>query len=100
MTSAGVQTDPERIAIEFAALGITDVSMVGRYKYTFAHSPLKPHLHKNIFEVCLLERGTQIYVVGSRSYNLTGGDVFITKPGEIHGTGREPENIGCIYWIQ
>jgi len=57
-------------------------------------------MHKNIFEICLLERGAQTYVIGSACYNLTGGDLFITKPDEIHGTGLAPESKGRLYWLE
>lgn len=90
----------EREADDFAGYGMPEISMVGRYNYNQAHPPLKPHMHKNIFEVCFLERGAQAYFVGSTRYDLAGGDIFITKPGEIHGTGREPENKGRLYWIE
>ncbi len=73
---------------------------MGRYDYVQAHPPLKPHLHKDIFEVCFLANGAQTYVAGTTRYNLAGGDLFITKPGEIHSTGREPQNKGRLYWIQ
>jgi len=90
----------DRIVLEFASLGITEVALLGRYNYQHAHPALKPHIHKNIFEICLLEHGTQTYVVGPTSYHLSGGDVFITRPGEVHGTGLEPENKGSLYWLE
>jgi AraC-like DNA-binding protein len=90
----------KRLAVDFAALGIPEIVLLGHYDYSRAHPPLKPHIHKNIFEVCLLERGIQTYVIGATRYHLTAGDVFITKPGEIHSTGREPENKGCLYWME
>ena len=90
----------DRIVLEFASLGIPEVALLGRYNYQHAHPPLKPHVHRKIFEICLLEHGTQTYVVGNTRYHLSGGDVFITRPGEVHGTGLEPENKGCLYWLE
>lgn len=100
MRHTRVKNVKDRVVLEFASLDIPEVALLGRYNYSQAHPPLKPHMHKNIFEVCLLERGAQTYVAGSTAYNLTGGDMFITKPGEVHGTGREPENKGYLYWIE
>lgn len=86
--------------LNLAAVGLPEIPLVGHYAYARAHPPLAPHLHLDIFELCLLERGTQPYVAGSVRYTLSGGDLFITKPGEVHGTGREPENKGQLYWLQ
>ena len=91
---------PERTLLDFTRLGFRDVVMAGHYCHDRAHPPLKPHLHRNVFEICVLQQGTQTYFVDSQRYDLAGGDVFITKPGEVHGTGPEPENRGRLYWIE
>jgi AraC-like DNA-binding protein len=90
----------DRTLLDFSALGFRDLIMAGRYSYNCAHPPLRPHLHRDIMEICVLEQGSQTYYVGPRRYKLTGGDVFITKPGEVHGTGQEPENKGKLYWVE
>ncbi|MEI6514770.1 MAG: AraC family transcriptional regulator [bacterium] len=100
MKRTTARNENDRIMKDFANLGISEVVLLGRYHYSHAHSPLKPHAHNNIIEVCLLERGAQTYVVGSTRYDLTGGDVFITQPGEVHGTGHEPEGRGRLYWLE
>jgi len=86
--------------VEFSALGIPEAVALGRYHYNRAHPPLGAHQHEGIFEICLLVRGSQTYVVDSSVYDLTGGDIFITKPGETHGTGGKPEHKGRLYWLQ
>jgi AraC-like DNA-binding protein len=50
-------------------------------------------------EICYLAKGRQCYSVGPREYTLTGGDVFVTFPGEKHSTGESPEEKGCLYWL-
>ena len=90
----------DRLTIDFSGMDLPEIVMAGKYDYHHAHPPLRPHMHLDIFEICMLERGAQSYFVGPTRYDLTGGDVFITKPGEIHGTGREPENKGRLYWIE
>jgi AraC-like DNA-binding protein len=90
----------ERVLVDLSRLGFRDVIMVGRYNYNRAHPPLRPHCHSSVFEICVLERGSQTYFIGSDRYDLIGGDVFITKPGEVHSTGREPENKGRLYWLE
>ena len=90
----------DRTTLDFAALGIDEVPLVGRYTYTRAHPPLRRHSHGDAFEVCLLQHGTQAYRVGSRRHELSAGDMIVTRPGEVHGTDNEPENRGRLYWIQ
>jgi AraC-like DNA-binding protein len=91
---------PERVVLGFEDLGIRDVTMLGSYAYSRAHPPLRPHVHPNVFEVCFLQRGAQSYQVGSQRYDLTGGDLMMTRPGEVHGTGHEPESPGKLFWLQ
>jgi AraC-like DNA-binding protein len=52
-----------------------------------------------MLEICYLAKGEQTYRVGSGAFHLHGGDVFITFPGESHGTGRSPEEKGDLYWL-
>lgn len=91
---------PERQIISPSLFGLEEVLAFGRYNYSTAHAPLNPHLHHGVYEICYLERGAQVYVVGADSHRITGGDFFVTKPGEVHGTGAMPECPGRLYWIQ
>ncbi|MEI7946822.1 MAG: AraC family transcriptional regulator [bacterium] len=93
-------TATDRAMLDFSGYGISEVPLVGRYIYTYAHPPLRQHLHQDAFEVCLLQRGTQAYVIDNSRFHLAAGDMIITRPGEIHGTDKEPESRGCLYWIQ
>jgi len=90
----------DRVTLDFTRYGLTEVPLVGRYAYTHAHPPLRKHLHHDAFEVCLLQRGTQTYMIGKQRFALSAGDMIITRPGEVHGTDTEPENRGRLYWIQ
>lgn len=90
----------ERTVVGFARLGFPEVPLIGRYAYARAHPPLRQHVHRNAFEVCVLQHGTQTYAVGGARVSLSAGDMIITKPGEVHGTGSEPENCGRLYWVQ
>ena len=90
----------DRVIFDFSDYGLAEIPMVGRYDYTHAHAPLRKHLHQDVFEVCVLQRGTQTYVVGKERFDLTAGDMIITRPGEAHGTDSEPESRGRLYWVQ
>jgi AraC-like DNA-binding protein len=90
----------DRLVLSLAKYDIPEVPLVGRYIYARAHPPLRQHLHQDAFEVCLLRSGAQSYRIGEARHELVAGDLIVTRPGEAHGTGSEPENRGCLYWIQ
>ncbi|MDD4870064.1 MAG: AraC family transcriptional regulator [Kiritimatiellae bacterium] len=96
-----ILVDPsnDRKIVDFRKLGFRDVLVLGRYNYAYAHKPLKKHSHGNMLEICLLDEGTQPYVVEGREYGLKGGDVMLTFPNEVHGSGDNPENRGRLYWM-
>jgi AraC-like DNA-binding protein len=96
-----VLIDPsnERKIVDFRELGFSDVLALGRYSYAHAHEPLKGHTHGDMFEICYLEEGTQVYEVEGQEYLLKGGDVFVTFPNEIHGSGSSPLGRGRLYWM-
>ena len=88
-----------RLVMDLRAWGIRSVPMLGRYNYTRAMPGLEDHRHPGAIEICYLVRGRQTYRVAGRRFNLRGGDVFLTLPGELHGTGGEPEEKGLLYWV-
>lgn len=79
--------------------GISSIMLLGHYTYQRAGQVLKQHQHNNMFEICYLETGKQIYEIESKEYLLKGGDLLLTKPNQIHGTSNYPESIGSLYWI-
>lgn len=93
-------TKATRDLLDLPSLGISDVLMMGRYTYSEAQPPLKQHTHGNAYEICVLSRGHQKYVLNDQEYKLFGGDIFVTKPYEPHGTGNAPEEPGSLYWIE
>jgi len=80
-------------------LGIDSLAMFGRYNYANAEDGLAEHSHAAALEICYLVRGRQTYCIGKHSYHLRGGDVFLTKPNERHGTGGSPQEKGLLYWM-
>ncbi len=88
-----------RIVSDLRRHGLGSVPMLGRYNLTHARPGLRDHRHRGAIEICYLARGRQIYHVGGSRYSLRGGDLFITFPDEVHGTGGEPEEKGLLYWM-
>ena len=85
--------------MDLGNLGIRSVPLLGRYNYTHAMPGLEVHRHPGAIEICYLRRGRQTYEVGGQRFSLRGGDVFLTLPGEEHGTGGEPQEKGLLYWL-
>lgn len=79
---------------------IPGVQVFGHSLNVRAVSPLERHVHPGCLELVLLVRGNQSYTVDGRTYPLSGGNVFISFPGEEHSSGGEPQNVSEIYWIQ
>lgn len=94
-----VNPSADRQILDFRLLGFDDVLVLGRYEYARAHATLENHRHSKMIEICLLESGKQVYVVEGKEHTLLGGDVFITYPGEVHGTGGHPEEKGVLFWL-
>lgn len=92
-------TTRARIETSLSPHGVPDVLHLGRYNYTSARPGLVPHVHEQAMEFCFLVRGRQTYSVGGRNYPLSGGDIFVTYPGELHDTGGNPEEKGILYWL-
>lgn len=94
-----INSTPERHIIDFRQWGWTDIAVLGKYHYKQARSGLDQHKHSHMLEICFCSKGEQIYKVNETLYQIKGGDLFITYPGELHGTGQFPEEKGEMYWL-
>lgn len=88
-----------RINISPSTFGVADFLHLGRYNYVQAERGLRPHRHPGAMEICYLVRGRQTYEVSGEHFALTGGDLFVTFPGEVHSTAQLPQEKGVLYWI-
>ncbi|WP_082211648.1 AraC family transcriptional regulator [Parabacteroides timonensis] len=91
--------DISRLILDMKRHDIDVFDEFGRYNYVNAQTNLLPHNHPDMLEICFLAKGSQEYFVGEKTFKLYGGDVFITFPNEIHGTGNVPEEKGILYWM-
>lgn len=92
-------SSPERMILDLRKAGFKDVLILGKYRYTHTRKQLPTHQHRQMLEICYCSKGVQTYEVNGRTYRVKGGDLFVTYPGEWHGTGRFPEQKGELYWI-
>lgn len=94
-----VDSAKDRHILDFRMLGFRDAAVLGRYSYSAAHAGLEDHSHGDMLELCFLESGKQSYIVEGKTFNLSGGDMFVTFPHENHGTGRTLQEKGTLYWL-
>lgn len=99
MTTLDLTNTDERQILNLARLGLPGARVLGRYRYTHPHPPLPPHRHPRMIEICYLHRGLQRYEIAGSEYELHGGDMLVTLPGELHSTGPDNENRGVLYWL-
>lgn len=65
-----------------------------------AITPVPTHYHANIFEFHCLIKGKRISTVGDTDYTITGNELFLTFPYEMHSTGALPQNPLEFYSFQ
>jgi AraC-like DNA-binding protein len=94
-----IECTRERLILDLRAFGFSEVPAIGRYNYPASHPPLRTESHEGLIEVCILEKGEQIYNINEEVYILRGKNFFVIMPGEIHGTGCNPESNGKFYWF-
>lgn len=80
--------------------GIPSLRMFGYHNTTHAIPALNMHYHKNSFEFTFIVQGNLRFSVDGHSYSLSGGDMFVTFPNEVHDTGNIPMSLHQMYWFQ
>lgn len=88
-----------RLILDMKRHDINVFDEFGRYNYVNAQTILPTHTHPGMIEICYLAKGSQEYFVGEETFKLYGGDVFVSFPDEVHGTGNVPEEKGTLYWM-
>lgn len=73
--------------------------MFGKYNLSRAEEKITDHIHEGRMEICYLAKGEQLFQVGSKNYEMTGGQVFVTFPNELHSTGHQPRQKSTLYWL-
>lgn len=59
---------------------------------------LEPHRNEGI-EICLLETGHMGFTVDGCEHRITGGDITITRPWELHCLGNPNLGTGKLHWL-
>lgn len=72
----------------------------GYYQYNKVEPVLKSHIHKDALEICFCLKGQQYYEIGGELHKLKGNSIIIIPPNVNHSSGRHPEDIGILFWLQ
>lgn len=89
-----------RIVLTRAELGIPGLRMFGKHHTQRAIPALQPHYHENCFELTYISKGSLHFSVDKRGYHISGGDLFIANPNEVHDTDAYPMSLHSMYWFQ
>lgn len=87
------------VIVDMHKFGFPEIRMVGRSSSRMARHRLNAHRHSGAMEICYLATGRQTFCIQERPYSMTGGQVFLTQPDELHGTGNNPMEKGLLYWV-
>lgn len=100
MKKATPLAEKRRVLLDLSRIGFPEIPLLGAYNLSAATKGLQEHSHPGTVEICYLVKGEQVYTIDGQDYLLKGNDVFVTYPGEEHGTGGNPEGKGMLYWMQ
>lgn len=90
----------ERKVLTEAEHGVPGLRGFGYHNMAHALAPLQPHFHKDCFELAFLIRGNVRFSTGGENFDLTGGELFVTQPNEVHDTGMVPMSLHQMIWFQ
>lgn len=116
--------EKNRIILTEKELHIPGLRMFGHHLSYNATASLNWHYHENAFEFSMPAQGTftfstrqkgpaptkspsrsarqedQALLPPQETLPFSGGEVFVSRPNEVHGTNRRPINGGELYWFQ
>lgn len=72
----------------------------GRQINISAEQPLCLHKHENAFEFVIAKEGTFEFWVDNKTYSISGNEIFISLPDELHSSAKSPLTVGEFFWIQ
>lgn len=90
----------DRVTLTEEQLHIPGLRMLGHHMIYNVLEPLGWHYHEDAFEITLSVKGKFGFHTRDKVFPFSRGDVFISRPGEVHGTDREPVSSGELYWFQ
>ncbi|GCE30553.1 AraC family transcriptional regulator [Dictyobacter alpinus] len=59
---------------------------------------VRPHFHDH-FEMCYVDKGQGWFTIEDVPYTVKQGDLFLTRPGEVHQGAASGEAEFCLYYV-
>ncbi|MHC1695866.1 MAG: AraC family transcriptional regulator [Eubacteriales bacterium] len=94
----------KRLSCELAVDGINEIVRLSKVDVKSVSGIMEPHTHDGAFEITYHLKGKQNYSIYNKDGSITdniisGGDIFITYPDELHGTGSYYEDVSSFYYF-
>lgn len=89
-----------RLIYDLTAFGLPEIPYLAAQNLPFTSSGLPTHSHGERMEINHILKGERVYHVAGKDYHLNGNHVFITWPGELHGSGSYLHGRGLHFWMQ
>ncbi|MGL4343899.1 MAG: AraC family transcriptional regulator [Cellulosilyticaceae bacterium] len=89
----------KRIVIDYRAIHPHFTFQLGKVTHMRANGLIEEHTHPKALEITYFIKGDQVYTVEGRDYPIGSGELFVTFPGEVHGSGKHPKDKSQIYYM-
>ncbi len=88
---------PDRVTYQDGACLLPELALIGWARIAQAEG-LTAHRH-HAYEICYIAQGQVTWIVGSDVYDVHRGEVFVTKPGEVHSGLNNTMHPCEIRWL-
>jgi AraC-like DNA-binding protein len=90
----------DRIVLTQQELNLPGIRLFATHNIHNAIFHHLPHCHENTFEFTFVSRGTISFYAQESEYEVSGGNIFISFPDEVHSTNEAPISLNEQYWFQ
>lgn len=90
----------KRLIYDLTHFGIPEIPYLAAQNLPYTTAALPTHIHKGCMEINHVLKGERVYRVAGQDYHLTGNQVFVTWPDEVHDTGAYLHGRALHFWLQ
>lgn len=90
----------DRIVLTQQELNLPGIRLFAMHNIHNTIFPLIPHYHENAFEFTFISKGSISFHMQESECEVSGGNIFISFPGEVHGTREIPISLNEQYRLQ
>jgi AraC-like DNA-binding protein len=90
----------DRIVLTKQELDLPGIRLFATHNIHNAIFPHIPHYHENTFEFTFVSKGTISFYTQETEYEVSGGNIFVSFPDEVHSTNKAPITLNEQYWFQ